>query len=1033
MGGFFDEKRRFVLREFGRQPTFSSFLPGIAGPWGIPTWCNYNNRGQAVCSFGAEDKNHAISEFRAAVDAYRSTPFTGFRTFLKSDGRVVEPFADGLGTMTVEPNSLRLAWQSNAFSVEILYFTLPNAPLAGLCRRIRIINCTKSAISLELVDGLAAIVPYGIGDKKLKLEPNLSIAWMQARFGEKQLPIFRVSTTLEDTAAVSEIEGGNFCMAITGSGMKLPFLTKPTSIFGWDTSLRRPAALETAPLRELLAAPQAANEPPCAMAVWQGTLPANEPLELWEFYGQFRRTETRERFCREAATPIYFAEKYAQAQQLATQLTSKVLCKTADPIFDAYIEQNFLDNVMRGGFPYSFDNAGALPPVYLYSRKHGDPEREYNDFSVGSTYFSEGDGNFRDICQNRRSDAWFHPAAGAFNLRLFFELLQPDGYNPLAVNPVSYRVRHAERLCAALNAPARVEMMQLLRQPFSFGALAMRAEHLKVPNAKEFLSAVLADAQIEPNATAKEGYWSDHWTYLLDLIESYTAIFPEKEKMLLFDDATYRWFSGGFAVRGQSERYCIIGNGLRQYRCCDTVQRNAKWVLTADGKTAESTLAEKLLLLCAVKFATLDISGAAVEMEGGKPGWNDALNGLPGLLGSGVSEGCALLRLLEYLLDRQQLFPLHIEVFAEIAELLRADAALTNARLSKAEKWLRRNAVRENYRKAVSDGFSGIRTALAREELSTVLYTISADLRCAITAEAAENGGICPTYFYYRILQWQTEPQGILPKQAEKVTLPLFLEGPMRWLQTKQPLEEKRRMAHAVKESPLFDQKLKMYRLNANLEQTTYEIGRIRAFPCGWLENESIWLHMEYKYLLSLLQAGLYEEFFEDFANAAIPFLPPDMYKRSTLEGSSFLLSSANPDAASHGRGYVARLSGSTAEMVSLWNTMFFGPAPFSAGETGLQLRFCPAVPKRLIAGREYISGTFLGHTCVIYHLGDLRELLPKQYHIVKYRLDNAVTICASALPPMWSERIRAGRVKQIDVYFKQEDDNGTEAVYHNV
>ena len=224
-----------------------------------------------------------------------------------------------------------------------------------------------------------------------------------------------------------------------------------------------------------------------------------------------------------------------------------------------------------------------------------------------------------------------------------------------------------------------------------------------------------------------------------------------------------------------------------------------------------------------------------------------------------------------------------------------------------------------------------------------------------------------------------------------------------------------------------------MYRLNANLEQTTYEIGRIRAFPRGWLENESIWLHMEYKYLLSLLQAGLYEEFFEDFANAAIPFLPPDTYKRSTLEGSSFLLSSANPDAASHGRGYVARLSGSTAEMVSLWNTMFFGPAPFSAGETGLQLRFCPAVPKRLIAGREYISGTFLGHTCVIYHLGSLRELLPKQYHIVEYRLDNAVTICASALPPMWSERIRAGRVKQIDVYFKQEDDNGTEAVYHNV
>lgn len=1033
MSGYFDEKRRFVLREFGRRPTFSSFLPGIAGPWGIPTWCNYNNRGQAVCSFGAEDKNHAIMEFHAAVDAYRSTPFTGFRTFLKSGGCVVEPFADGLGTMTVEPNSLRLAWQSDAFLVEILYFTLPNAPLAGLCRRVRVTNCTQSAIPLELADGLAAIVPYGIGEIKLKLEPNLSIAWMQTRFGEAELPVFRASATLEDTAAVSEIEGGNFCMAITGSGTRLPFLTKPTSIFGWDTSLHRPAAMEAAPLCELLAAPQAANEPPCAMAAWQGTLPPGEPLELWEFFGQFRRAETMQRFCREAVGSAYFTEKYAQAQQLAEQLTSKVRCKTADPIFDAYIEQNFLDNVMRGGFPYSFDGADDLPPVYLYSRRHGDPEREYNDFSVGSTYFSEGDGNFRDICQNRRSDAWFHPAAGMLNLRLFFELLQPDGYNPLAVKPVSYRVRHAEALCAALNAPARDEMARLLRKPFSFGTLAMQTERLHIPNAEEFLSTVLADAQIEPNADAKEGCWADHWTYLLDLIESYTAIFPEREKELLLGDATYRWFVGGFAVRGQAERYCLTEKGVRQYHCCDAVQRDTKWALTADGKTAESTLAEKLLLLCAVKFATLDLSGAAVEMEGGKPGWNDALNGLPGLLGSGVSEGCALLRLLEYLSDRQQLFPPQTEVFTELAELLFADAALVDAPLSQFEKWRKRNTVRENYRRAVANGFGGTRTALTREKLFAILNALAEDLRGAIAAQTAENGGICPTYFCYRVSQWQSVPHGILPTQAEKIALPLFLEGPMRWLQTKQPQEEKRRMARAVRESPLYDRKLKMYRLNANLGQTSYEIGRIHAFPRGWLENESIWLHMEYKYLLSLLQAGLYEEFFEDFVNAAIPFLSPDMYKRSTLEGSSFLLSSANPDSDSHGRGYVARLSGSTAEMVSLWNTMLFGAAPFTAQEAGVHLQFCPAVPERLIGGGERISGTFLGHTRVVYHLGGLRQLLPKQYRIVKYRLDDAATVCASALPPMWAERVRAGKVGQIDVYFRQEDENGTEAVYYNV
>ena len=52
---------------------------------------------------------------------------------------------------------------------------------------------------------------------------------------------------------------------------------------------------------------------------------------------------------------------------------------------------------------------------------------------------------------------------------------------------------------------------------------------------------------------------------------------------------------------------------------------------------------------------------------------------------------------------------------------------------------------------------------------------------------------------------------------------------------------------------------------NAPLKGEPHEIGRARAFTPGWLENESIWLHMEYKYLLGLLKAGLCEAFFEEF------------------------------------------------------------------------------------------------------------------------------------------------------------------------
>ena len=93
-------------------------------------------------------------------------------------------------------------------------------------------------------------------------------------------------------------------------------------------------------------------------------------------------------------------------------------------------------------------------------------------------------------------------------------------------------------------------------------------------------------------------------------------------------------------------------NGLRQYHCVQTQTPGRKWTQTRDG-TAVSNLAEKLILLCAVKYATLDLSGAAIEMEGGKPGWYDAMNGLPGLLGSSVADGCELLRILDFLLERK--------------------------------------------------------------------------------------------------------------------------------------------------------------------------------------------------------------------------------------------------------------------------------------------------------------------------------------------------------------------------------------------
>lgn len=88
----FDEQGRFVITDYAHTPAFASFLPGIAGPMGIPMWVFYVNRGQGIASFGVESKNTPIMEYQPANKAYQQVSYLGFRTFLKLDGIYHEPF-----------------------------------------------------------------------------------------------------------------------------------------------------------------------------------------------------------------------------------------------------------------------------------------------------------------------------------------------------------------------------------------------------------------------------------------------------------------------------------------------------------------------------------------------------------------------------------------------------------------------------------------------------------------------------------------------------------------------------------------------------------------------------------------------------------------------------------------------------------------------------------------------------------------------------------------------------------------------------
>ncbi len=187
-------------------------------------------------------------------------------------------------------------------------------------------------------------------------------------------------------------------------------------------------------------------------------------------------------------------------------------------------------------------------------------------------------------------------------------------------------------------------------------------------------SQVIDQADGLVNGNFLEGYWSDHWTYNLDLVEDYLEVFPEKEKELLYE-RDYTTFLSRVNINPRYNRYEETENGLRQYHALnEKSRRNTEEKLVREasqsGKVLKMTLLEKLVLLCTTKFAALDAYGMGVEMEGGKPGWYDALNGMPGMFGSSMAETYELARMLEYTIGALKRYPGELELIEEFSDFL---------------------------------------------------------------------------------------------------------------------------------------------------------------------------------------------------------------------------------------------------------------------------------------------------------------------------------------------------------------------------
>lgn len=253
-----------------------------------------------------------------------------------------------------------------------------------------------------------------------------------------------------------------------------------------------------------------------------------------------------------------------------------------------------------------------------------------------------------------------------------------------------------------------------------------------------------------------------------------------------------------------------------------------------------------------------------------------------------------------------------------------------------------------------------------------------------------------------------------------------------------------RELYNSIIKSGLYDSKLGMYKVNDDLTNETKEIGRQNVFPRGWLENEAVFLHMEYKYFLGLLKCGLYDEFYECFKKGLVPFQDPAVYGRSILENSSFIASSVHPNETLHGTGFVSRLTGASAEMLNMWLYMTAGQKPFyQDGAKNLCLELKPALPGWLFTAKPQdveiyrdmktetlsmpegaFAFNFLGRVLVVYHNEKRADTFGSPAACIKrmelYRENKLVhAVNGSVIEGPFANMVRDGLIDRIEAYME--------------
>jgi len=601
-------------------------------------------------SAGRINSDHALFPYYTDDKITESFEYTGSKTVIlvdDADRRLLwEPFsARYTGVYRIERNLYKNVYGNKLIFEEINHdlglnfsYQWSTSERYGFVRGSSLKSLSQNDLKVSVLDGIQNILPYGVPEGLQAGSSNLVDAYKKCELETGNLGLYALSAIISDKAEPSEALKANVVWSLGLDDPKVLLSARQIDSFRSGVSVETETDIkaergayfivesfdlaagskrewsmvanlsqgmsDVIGLREALKAPEKLQDA-LSQDVAQGTeqlialIAASDGLQL---------TADRRRNIRHFANTMFnvmrggiFDDNYkidkADFMAYIDRANHKVFFKkeTQMASWPQQFDLFFLQKAAKNDDDLNFQRLCAEYLPLKFSRRHGDPSRPWNKFSINLRNEDDGSkildyqGNWRDIFQNWEALAHAYPEFIEGMIFKFLNATTFDGYNP-------YRV---------------------FKDGFEWET-------------------------IEPdNPWSYIGYWGDHQIiYLLKFLEFLKAYYPEKLETY-FSENSFVYANVPYRIKPYEDLLKDPKNTIEFDHQREEKIQFKKEEIGGDGALLREThvfiykvnFIEKIMATTLAKLANY-IPEGGIWMNTQRPEWNDANNAL---VGNGVS------------------------------------------------------------------------------------------------------------------------------------------------------------------------------------------------------------------------------------------------------------------------------------------------------------------------------------------------------------------------------------------------------------